>query len=297
MSHSETDGLADLARWRTFLAVYRTGSLTAAARTLGLAQPSVSAQLQALERALGAQLFERHARGVVPTPRADTIATRLAAPYDALTDAVAGVAGAAGAVDAKPVQLAGPAEFVAEIALPALAPIIRSGIRVRVTTGLAADLLTGLRGGQFDLVVAAERPRGRPLPFEPLGDEEFVLVGAPSSLGTPLGDLPVLSYAHDLPILRRYWRHVLGTRIDVEPALTFPDLRALRQAAALGLGITVLPRYLCQEAIDTGVLIALDEPEDPPINTLYLARRPGLPEHGSAERVRRALLDATAPWR
>jgi len=36
---------------RTFLAVYRAGTLTAAARTLGLSQPSVTGQLRALEAA------------------------------------------------------------------------------------------------------------------------------------------------------------------------------------------------------------------------------------------------------
>lgn len=47
-----------------FLAVAETGSLSAAARALGRSQPTLGRQIQALEQTLGAQLFERHARGL-----------------------------------------------------------------------------------------------------------------------------------------------------------------------------------------------------------------------------------------
>ncbi|GAA3444150.1 hypothetical protein Pve01_67250 [Planomonospora venezuelensis] len=74
--------------FRTFLAVHRTGSVTAAAHTLGLSQPAVSAQVRALETALERRLFDRLPRGVAPTPAADELARRLAAPLDALEEAV-----------------------------------------------------------------------------------------------------------------------------------------------------------------------------------------------------------------
>lgn len=52
---------------RDLLAVAEQGSLRAAARELGIAQPAVTRSIQELERELGVPLFERHARGVVPT--------------------------------------------------------------------------------------------------------------------------------------------------------------------------------------------------------------------------------------
>ncbi len=54
----------DLTKLRTFIAVARAGNLTRAANTLCLSQPAVSAQLKALEKDLGLQLFERVARGM-----------------------------------------------------------------------------------------------------------------------------------------------------------------------------------------------------------------------------------------
>jgi len=57
---------------RTFQAVYRAGTLTSAARLLGMSQPSVTGQLRALEDTIGQPLFLRRARGVVATPSGST---------------------------------------------------------------------------------------------------------------------------------------------------------------------------------------------------------------------------------
>ena len=49
---------------RTFLAVAESGSLNAAARLLGMTQPTISRRMEDLEYRLGARLFERSSRGV-----------------------------------------------------------------------------------------------------------------------------------------------------------------------------------------------------------------------------------------
>jgi DNA-binding transcriptional LysR family regulator len=54
-----------------------------------------------------------------------------------------------------------------------------------------------------------------------------------------------------------------------------PDLRALAAAAVAGAGVTVLPSYLIADELADGRLVVLRETDDPPINTLYIVRRPG----------------------
>ena len=56
--------------YRTFLDVVRDGSLSAAARRLGLTQPTVGRHIAALERSIGAALFTRSQRGLLPTSAA-----------------------------------------------------------------------------------------------------------------------------------------------------------------------------------------------------------------------------------
>ena len=53
---------------RIFLAISREGSLSAAARTLRVTQPTVGRRLKALEEQLGARLFERLPDGLAPSP-------------------------------------------------------------------------------------------------------------------------------------------------------------------------------------------------------------------------------------
>ncbi|HIP77763.1 MAG TPA: LysR family transcriptional regulator [Kiloniellaceae bacterium] len=55
---------------RVFLALVESGSLSAAARALGLSQPTVGRRIQALEHALDERLFDRLPRGYVPTAAA-----------------------------------------------------------------------------------------------------------------------------------------------------------------------------------------------------------------------------------
>jgi DNA-binding transcriptional LysR family regulator len=58
----------DWNRARTFLVTAEEGSLSAAARALGMAQPTLGRQVDALEEELGLVLFERAGRGLVLTP-------------------------------------------------------------------------------------------------------------------------------------------------------------------------------------------------------------------------------------
>jgi DNA-binding transcriptional LysR family regulator len=80
----------DWSLYRTFLAVVREGSFTVAARTLGLTQPTVGRQIEALEAVIGTKLFTRTPRGLHPTeaargliPHAENMATAAAALHRA----------------------------------------------------------------------------------------------------------------------------------------------------------------------------------------------------------------------
>jgi DNA-binding transcriptional LysR family regulator len=72
--------------YRTFLAVLTSGSLSAAARHLGLTQPTIGRHIDSLEEAVGYQLFTRSQQGLLPTdaalamkPYAETMAATAAA--------------------------------------------------------------------------------------------------------------------------------------------------------------------------------------------------------------------------
>jgi DNA-binding transcriptional LysR family regulator len=63
----------DLRALDYFVAIYETGSLSAASKAKFIAQPSISASLKQLELSLGSELFIRHARGVKATPAGEQL--------------------------------------------------------------------------------------------------------------------------------------------------------------------------------------------------------------------------------
>ncbi|PZS27130.1 MAG: LysR family transcriptional regulator [Pseudonocardiales bacterium] len=293
---------------RTFHAVHRAGTLTGAARELGLAQPTVTTRLQALEGVIGQPLFLRQARGVTPTAAGHDLARRLDGPLDALAS-VAFDLGRSPALAGRTLHLGGPAELISALVLPALAGTIAAGVAVRTRLGLAEELLAELAGGHLDLVVSTVRPaRQSGLHFEPLSDEEFLLVAAPALLAgldrqclaehpaKALKALPLLAYAEDLPIVRRWWRHVLGVPPTGRAVLVVPDLRGLRAAAVAGAGATVLPHYLCADDLASGRLVQVLQTADSPINTLYLATRTTTRNDSHTGHARTALLAAAKLW-
>ncbi|WP_327173822.1 LysR family transcriptional regulator [Streptomyces sp. NBC_01335] len=293
---------ADLNLLRTFLAVHRTGSFTAAAPRLGLSQPTVTAQIRTLEQQTGRELFTRLPRGVDPTPYAHELATQIAAPLDAL----AGLEDTA--ATAGPVHLAGPSELLCVRVLPALAPLITEGLQLRVAQGLPEPLIEEMRAGRHDLVIATRHPPGRTWKSVPLADEEYLLVAAPAwaerlarhphstDLCAALREVPMVTYAEDLPIIRRYWRTIFGKQHTARAAVTVPNLYAVLSAVNAGAGYSVLPRSLCQDHLDTGRLTLLHNPEEAPLNTLFLLQRPGAETNPDVLRVRERLREAARTW-
>lgn len=67
-----------------FEAVLRLGSVTRAADTLCMAQPTVSGHLRKLSDALGITLFEARGRHLVPTPAALALRTAVGEVFDSL---------------------------------------------------------------------------------------------------------------------------------------------------------------------------------------------------------------------
>jgi DNA-binding transcriptional LysR family regulator len=271
---------------RTFLVVYREGSITRASRQLQLSQPAVTGQVKALEATLGRPLFTRLPRGVESTLAADTLARQIAAPLDQLEMLTSSALGRDMDVFTRVVQLGGPAELTTARVLPAVSDLVSQGLQLRVTLSLVDQLISDLVAGKLDMAIATVRPRRRGLRVEPLCDEEFILVGTPSWAqrlpatvidrdgARALADVPLISYAEELPIIRRYWQTVFGVRPTSNAAVVVPDLRGVLATVLAGAGVSVLPRYLCAGELDRGVLTALHTPSDLPLNTLFLVTRP-----------------------
>ncbi|MGW3653171.1 LysR family transcriptional regulator [Streptomyces sp. NPDC000878] len=299
----------DLALLRTFVTVHRAGSFTRAAALLGLSQPAVTSQIRTLERQLGRPLFLRQARGVTPTTIGDELAHKAAPHLDALVEITE--TGLDEDSSVRTLHLAGPPEFTAERALPALTELTGDdgqGFALRVSFGNAEETLEGLSAGHHDLAISTARPRGSLLTATALCDEEHVLVAAPRWVGhfgpgklrrkgaSVLENLPVVEVHESLPFIARYWASVFDSRPAASGTVIVPDLRAVLTCAAAGAGLAVLPRYLCAPALERGEVVALLDPAVPPLRTYFLVVRTGTLAMPHIARAHEWLQRAAADW-
>jgi DNA-binding transcriptional LysR family regulator len=148
-------GDLDLNLLRTFDAVLRDGSVTAAGERLGLSQPAMSNALSRLRRLLDDPLFVRTPRGMRPTP----FAQRLAAPVRQALDLIQATLAQQAAFDPRTSQRSFRLQLsdVGEIVFlpPLLERLERDAPGVRIETGqLPQDEVSDALGaGEVDLAV------------------------------------------------------------------------------------------------------------------------------------------------
>ncbi len=266
--------MADFNWYRNFLAVYRAGSVSGAARQRNLTQPAVSQQLAALESSVGEALFVRTPRGMRPTERGNALYTQTVESLDRLERISRGLKRD---IAPRPLRLGTSPEYFQHGILPRIAG---SALHLQVHFGDSRELHAQLELGALDAVVATQRPNSKSLETRALGEKRFYLVGA-GRLRPPTSDRHAwlraqdwVSYGADLPLIRRFWTAQLGSRFDGTLALTVPDLRAVRDAVSLGMGISILPDFLCQSALEAGALQQLyPSPDVAPVERWLIAYR------------------------
>ncbi|MBC2666134.1 LysR family transcriptional regulator [Novosphingobium flavum] len=285
---------------RTFVEVYRQRSISAAARNLGLTQPAVSQQVAALEASLERTLFERHARGVVPTLTADDLAASLGDSLD-LAEAALYSARARSSDMRGAVRLIGIGDFLADIVAPRLLAPLRAGHRVHLQSGDREDVRTGLLEGHHDLGIVGVPVQDRRLRGALLHEEPIRLVASPAAMSriTAAADLasgliaePFLAYSLERPLADQW---LTANRLSLPlpaPALIGLDLRCLRGMLLRDFGWTVLPGYQCSEEIAQGSLIELPPPVVRPVQGYYLAWTPAALRRPRVAAIRQALLDS-----
>jgi DNA-binding transcriptional LysR family regulator len=247
--------MVSLEWFRNFVAVYRAGSVSAAARERSVSQPAVSQQLAALEDAIGVPLFDRTARGMQPTPRGRTLYVELFESMDRLEKVSRSLLPAGEA--SRSVRFGTSPEYFHSFAMRRL---FNLSLNLSVTFGTDEELIEQLEEGALDLAVTVTKPGGRTLQFRPLGEQRFVLIGPMTAIlpertlslkemANWLNQRNWVSYSEERPITRRFWQNVLGARFEAETVLVVPDLRAVISAVALGIGMSIVPEFACRDAI------------------------------------------------
>ncbi len=245
--------MLSLHQLRCFLAAYEHGSFTAAAADLGVAQPSLSEQIRLLERSVGASLFGRAGRGVLPTEAGHALrdhAERTLASAAAAREAVASVT----AVESGTIRFGmfGTARLYLGANLVADVLKRHPGVRVELIGQNSAEVESELRRGRLEAAMIALPVADPAMAVTPVAREELVYISAdPGRLRSPVTARQLAGAS--LVLAETSWRtedslrraltswvqgsgHSLVTRVEVE------DVETAIELVALGLVDSVVPK-------------------------------------------------------
>jgi DNA-binding transcriptional LysR family regulator len=257
----------DTRQLAAFCAVVERRSFSQAAERLGVTQPAVSLQVQALEKRLGTQLLDRSGRRVEPTEAGWRLyrgAQRLLALEEHV---LAGVTASAGGELTGDLVL-GASTGPAAIAVPVVLCEFQRrnpATRVFLTVSDTHSVVERVAGRELELGIVGAARRHRGVRFEPFFSDEVILVcppghrfGGHTVTLDELREEPLILMQEGAGVrqivedgLRR-----LGVRLrDLDVRLELGLQESVRSAVAAGYGVTFVSRTAVEADLEAGTLV------------------------------------------
>ena len=248
-----------------FLTVARRGSVTAAAKELVVTQPSVSAAINALERELGVTLMERSGRNLRPT-RAGEAYVAYATDVLGLLEQGARAAREADGGGLSTLRIGAVTTAGEHLVAPLLRAFRAANPTPEITLQVAnrTQIFQRLVDREVDVAITGRVPDQPQLVGRAFARNEFVLIVAPDDPLAGASGVPVEQLGRRPWLVREAGS---GTRAVSEDYLAANELTpktltlgsngAIRQAAALGLGLALQSRCAVQMELELGLLATI----------------------------------------
>jgi len=251
--------MVNLEWYRTFKAVYQTGSLTAASKILFISQPNVSQHLSLLEAHVGKPLFERKPK-LVPTDYGKLFYTQVVEPLEKLEKVESGFSAAGLKKQPSIVRLGVVQEYFQAVLAEKISSIDASLV---LSFGRTRELLGKLQKGSLDFVIATKLADYRHLVFEPVRQEHFIIAGSKAidttefdnslreedwqSAEAWLVSQSWFAYTTDLAIIRRFWKKNFFKHPVIKPYCVVPDMNLILKSLKYTNALTIAADYLLND--------------------------------------------------
>jgi DNA-binding transcriptional LysR family regulator len=276
------DEVVNIAQLKTFVTVVEHASFSDAARSMGLSQPAVTMQVQALEADLGVTLLDRRYRKVEITESGRTLL-----PY--ARKVLAELDGARTALDQLSETVTGRLLFAAsttpgQYVLPRLLggflkqfPEVGVSLRVFDT----AEVIEKVESGEAQLGMTGAEVHGARVEYESLGHDDLVMICAPDHALLKKEEVRFTDLVDEPFIVRESGS---GTRMVFEDAIRRggvdpAELRvvmelgtneAIVSAVEGGMGVGVVSLWVADKALQLGTVARVPEGSFPLKRPLFL---------------------------
>lgn len=277
--------MVNLEWYRTFKAVYKTGTLTGAAEVLFISQPGVSLHLSSLESYVGYKLFDRTGRKMVPTEKGKVL-------YNFTIDALSKLEEAEQNFQRStekhtPTISIGMCFETFQITLEQY--ISTLPFNVIIQFGEYPLMVENLEKGILDLIITPQMVAKNTIEYQPFSSETIVLVGGNEIDKTEFealeknNDLEATENwlksqkwygtTGDMEHLRRFWQLNFNKYADFRPNYIVPNLNSIVRCLSSGKGLAVVPDFLCIKELDNNQIQLIWKGKNILKNTLYFATR------------------------
>ena len=287
MADSTLSLIWDPTRLRLLIEIERTGSLSAAAREIGIGQPTASEHLRLLEGAAGQRLVERNGRGSRLTEAGRILATHAAQALATLKAGEEELHALAG-LETGTIHI-GASTTPGVYLLPDTLGCFRRdhpNVVVEVEIASTGEILERLLAGRVQLALVGEADADDRVLLEPFLGDEIVGVAKPGLLPVRNGTIRAPTLADHTMLgrepgssTRRVAARALA-EVGARPRQIWEldSSEAIKRAARQGLGFAFLSRYAVAEEVERGELESFRLAGRPKIernlHIARLARRP-----------------------
>jgi DNA-binding transcriptional LysR family regulator len=277
--------MLNLEWYRTFKAVYKTGTLTSAAEVLFISQPGVSLHLSSLENYVGYKLFDRTGRKMVPTEKGKVL-------YNFIIEALVKLEEAEKNFQRStekntPTISVGMCFETFQITLEQY--ISTLPFNVIIQFGEYPEMVESLEKGILDLIITPQMVVKNAIEYQAFSSETIVLVGGSEIDHSEFDSIEKNENLEEIELwlkrqkwygttgdmehLRRFWQLNFNKHPDFRPNYIVPNLNSIVRCLSSGKGLAVVPDFLCRKEIDNGSIKMIWEGKTPLKNTLYFATR------------------------
>ena len=268
--------LDDLDEMLAFVRVVERGSLSAAARALGMTTSAISKRIAAIEAKLRTQLLRRTTRKLSTTEAGQALYARLQRVLAELADAEREVIGLGGGLRGV-VRVSASMTFGHLHLAPLVADFLLDNPELRVELRLS-DRFVDVVGEDFDVAIRIGRLVHSSLVARKLAPDVRVVCAAPAYLkarGEPRTPADLASH--------NCMRHVYGdatstwsfdgpdgpVHVIVQGTLHVNHTGAIREATLRGLGVALLPMFAVADDVRSGALTTVLHDYRPSDTAIY----------------------------
>lgn len=298
--------MVNLEWYRTFKAIYKTGTLTGASQVLFISQPGVSLHLSSLENYVGYKLFDRTGRKMVPTERGKVLYNFTIEALSKLEEAEKNFQRST--EKHTPTISIGMCFETFQITLEQYISSLPFNVIIRF--GEYPEMVENLEKGILDIIITPQMVPKSSIEYQSFSSETIVIVGGNQTdekefqaiekfknTGTIEAWLKQQKWygtTGDMEHLRRFWQLNFNKYPDFRPNYIVPNLNSIVRCLSSGQGLAVIPDFLCKKELESGQIKLIWKGKSPLENTLHFATRKKTIYADEIESIKKIFIDEMA---